>query len=73
MRLGGRAGAEGLLAEARGGVAPDTVLSCSCISIMWSPNRMLKLSGALPHRNSFTWVSLSDSSACIMPISGRCV
>lgn len=55
------------------GLAPDTVLSCSWMSIMWSPSRMLRFRGALPHRNSLTWVSLRDSSACMMPISGRCV
>lgn len=32
----------------------DTVDSCSWISIMWSPKRMVRLSGALPDRKSFT-------------------
>lgn len=33
----------------------DTVDSCSWISIMWSPKRMVRLSGALPVRKSLTW------------------
>lgn len=57
--------------DTTGGLVPETVLNCSWISIMWSPNRMLKFKGAFPHRNSFTWVSLRDSKACIIPISGR--
>lgn len=32
----------------------DTVDSCSWISIMWSPNRIVRLSGAFPERKSFT-------------------
>lgn len=48
-----------------------TVLSCSWMSIMWSPRRMLKLSGVLPLRKSLTCASLSDSSACITVFSGR--
>ena len=32
----------------------ETVDSCSWISIMWSPRRMVRLSGALPERKSFT-------------------
>ena len=32
-----------------------TVESWSCISIMWSPSLMVRLSGAAPDRKSFTW------------------
>jgi hypothetical protein len=31
-----------------------TVESCSCISIMWSPSRMVRFRGAFPERKSFT-------------------
>ena len=31
-----------------------TVESCSCISIMWSPNRIVRFKGAFPERKSFT-------------------
>jgi hypothetical protein len=31
-----------------------TVESCSCISIMWSPSRMVRFRGAFPDRKSFT-------------------
>lgn len=55
------------------GFIPDTVLNCNWISITWSPRRILRLRGALPQRNSFTCVSFRDSSACIIPTSGRCV
>lgn len=48
-----------------------TVLSCSWMSIMWSPRRMLRFSGVLPLRKSLTCESLSDSSACITVFSGR--
>ena len=32
-----------------------TVESCSCMSIMWSPSRMVRLRGAAPDKKSFTW------------------
>lgn len=61
------------------GDAPDrrpplgvTVDSCSWISIMWSPRRIVRFSGALPDRKSFTCESLRLSSACITLCSGRC-
>lgn len=31
-----------------------TVESCSCISIMWSPSRIVRFRGAFPERKSFT-------------------
>lgn len=49
----------------------DNVESCSCMSIIWSPRRTLRLSGDLPLKKSFTWLSLSDSSACITVFSAR--
>lgn len=49
-----------------------TVLSCSWMSIMWSPSRMLRFSGVFPLKKSLTWLSLSDSSACMTVFSGRC-
>lgn len=49
----------------------DTVESCSWISIMWSPNRIVRLRGALPERKSFTCPSFRLSSACITLCSGR--
>lgn len=49
----------------------ETVDSCSWISIMWSPNRIVRLSGAFPERKSFTWPSFRLSSACITLCSGR--
>lgn len=33
----------------------DTVDSCNWISIMWSPNLIVRFSGALPDRKSLTW------------------
>lgn len=54
------------------GEAGVTVDSCSCISIMWSPNRIVRLSGALPDKKSFTCESLRLSKACITLCSGRC-
>lgn len=48
-----------------------TVLSCSWMSIMWSPKRMLRLSGVFPLKKSLTWLSFRDSSACITVFSGR--
>lgn len=35
--------------------AGATADSCSWMSIMWSPRRIVRLSGALPDRKSFTW------------------
>lgn len=46
------------------------VESCNCISIIWSPNLIVKLSGDLPLKKSLTWVSFKDSSACITEFSG---
>lgn len=51
----------------------DTVDSCSWISIMWSPRRMVKLRGALPVKKSFTCPSLRLSRACMTLCSGRWV
>lgn len=52
-------------------VAGVTVDSWSCMSIMWSPRRMVRLRGALPERKSLTWESLRDSRACMTLCSGR--
>ena len=54
------------------GEAGVTVDSCSCISIMWSPSRMVRFRGALPDRKSFTCESFRLSNACITLCSGRC-
>jgi hypothetical protein len=32
-----------------------TVDNCNCISIMWSPRRIVKFNGALPDKKSLTW------------------
>lgn len=55
-------------------LAPEVgfnVLSCSWISIMWSPRRTDRFSGDLPLRKSFTWLSFRDSNACMTVFSAR--
>jgi hypothetical protein len=41
-----------------------TVESCSCISIMWSPSRIVRFRGAFPERKSFT-CNIAKTNACV--------
>jgi hypothetical protein len=41
-----------------------TVESCSWISIMWSPSRIVRFRGAFPERKSFTCNTIK-TSACV--------
>lgn len=41
-----------------------TVESCSCISIMWSPSRIVRFRGAFPERKSFTCNTIK-TIACV--------